>query len=170
MSIICKCLFLYELALTILSLVLQDHDALLCVEVIKQCLAPIEGHNNLGRVRVYKGNRGGSAMFWKTDRQWVRGTKKTNNPNAQGLLTFLLVENRHTRWGIMGVPDPHSPICRAGGQTLQAGGVDQTPHRVLMARQHTALHAWIWTHLYTTFMTNYVQFIYSQRPLEDCNK
>ncbi len=83
MSIICKCLFLYELALTILSLVLQDHDALLCVEVIKQCLAPIEGHNNLGRVRVYKGNRGGSAMFWKTDRQWVRGTNRKDKQSKR---------------------------------------------------------------------------------------
>lgn len=49
--------------LTILSLGLQDHDALLCVEVIEDRLTSIEGHNSLGQVYIPKGNGRRSSMF-----------------------------------------------------------------------------------------------------------
>lgn len=59
--------------------------------------------------------------------------------------TSLLVEDGKAGLRVLRVPDADGAVGGAGGQPVVEGGVGQTPHAVLVARQHAALDARIWT-------------------------
>lgn len=57
--------------------------------------------------------------------------------------TFIFVEYCESGGGAVGVPQSHSPVCRAGEEALVCAAVHQTPNRVSVSTQFSTQHRWI---------------------------
>lgn len=57
--------------------------------------------------------------------------------------TFVFVEYCEGGGDVVGVPQSHSPVCRAGEEALVCAAVHQTPNWVSVSTQLSAQHWWV---------------------------